>query len=150
MKPQDRAEKYEWLSAVTSEDGSGCRDWPWAVSAKGYGRIYWSGGAKLVGHVVLELTGRPRPSRAHHQLHSCDRPSCAAPWHLRWGTNAENRQESIERGRHRTKLTAEQVLEIYTAWGKQRDIAARYGVSQRAVWGIKNGHTWTRVTGAAA
>lgn len=145
----DRQRRVDWLLGVVAEqDGEGCRDWPWGRNPKGYGRISWNGRPRHVGHIVLELSGRSRPTSSHHQLHSCDRPQCAAPWHLRWGTNAENRQESISRGRFFTKLTDAEVLEIYHTTGEyQRDIAARYGVTQRVVWQIKNGKTWARVTG---
>ena len=144
----DSGRRIQWLNDVASSTGEGCRDWPWYCSPKGYGRVRWDGKTQSVGHVVLMLSGRPRPSAAHHQLHSCDRPSCAAPWHLRWGTNAENRDESIARGRHFTKLTEADVLTIYRSEGvKQRDLAATYGVTQRVIWQIKHGHTWTRVTG---
>jgi hypothetical protein len=67
---------------------------------------------------------------------------------LRWGTNQENRAESIARGRHFTKLSESDVLAIYRSQGvKQRDLGAQYGVTQRVIWQIKNGKTWTRVTG---
>lgn len=143
----DRQRRVAWVLAVTAEEGDGCREWPWSRSPKGYGDFYWDGRVQRVGHIVLELSGHPRPAGAH-QLHSCDNPACAAPWHLRWGTNAENRQESIARGRHFTKLTPDQVLDIYHRRGDtQRSLAAEYGVTQRVVWQIKHGHTWAHVTG---
>lgn len=144
----DRAAKVEWIRKVSAEVGSGCRDWPWQLSYKGYGQVRWDSKNKRVGHIILELSGRTRPSDAHHQLHSCDRPSCAAPWHLRWGTNAENRAESIARARHFTKLTPAEVIAIYRSVGiGQRDLASQYGVTQRVIWQIKNGITWSRITG---
>ena len=143
-----RAEKLAWLEAVAGESGDGgCRDWPWTRSAKGYGQVLWLGRYRRVGHVVMELSGRPRPSDQHHQLHSCDRPICAAPWHLRWGTNAENRRESVERGRHATKLTTEQVCAIFLSGDEpQRVTAARFGITQRVVGRIKARKSWRHVT----
>lgn len=146
----DRQRRVDWLMSVVAEaeTGDGCREWPWGKSAKGYANIAWKGRTRRAGHVVLELLGRSRPSSAHHQLHSCDNPPCVAPWHLHWGTNAENRAESLARGGHFTKLSEADVLAIYQSEGvKQRDLAAHYGVTQRVIWQIKSGQTWTRVTG---
>lgn len=143
---KDRAEKLAWIEALIAEGGEGCRDWPWALSPKGYARLRWDGEARRAGHVILELAGRPRPSLEHHQLHSCDRPSCVAPWHIRWGTNLENRRESVERGRHAHRLTEEQVRQIRAAVGvRQRDLADEFGVTQRVIWGIRNNKTWRHV-----
>jgi hypothetical protein len=147
---EDRAVRVAWVLNVADEGGAGCREWPWSKSPKGYGALYWGGRVRRVGHIVLTLTGRPRPSADHQQLHSCDNPACAAPWHLRWGTNLENRRESVERGRHFTKLTESQVRNIYASSDTQRSLAAQHGVTQRVIWQIKRGKTWTRVTGHAA
>ena len=146
MKPE-RAAKLAWLDDLLAEqDGTGCRIWPWWVSAKGYAQLRWGDTNRRVGHIVLERSGRPRPSASHHQLHSCDRPSCVAPWHLRWGTNLENRREAVARGRHAHKLTDEQVRAIRNAKGAtQRSLAEQYGVTQRVVWGIRSSKTWRHV-----
>lgn len=146
-RKSDRLFREQWLIELIAEtDGQGCRDWPWSRNAKGYGRFRWDGRVRYVGHLVLELSDNPRPKGAH-QLHSCDRPQCVAPWHLRWGTNTENRRESIDRGRFFTKLSPEQVLDIYRRRDTQRSLAAEFGVTQRVIWQIKHGHTWSRVTG---
>ena len=144
----DRARRVAWLTDVArQQSGTGCREWPWARMPKGYGQVRWQGRRRYVGHLILELSGRPRPSPEHHQMHSCDNPACAAPWHLRWGTNLENRRESIARGRHFTKLAPAQVLDIYSRRDTQRSLAGEFGVTQRVIWQIKHGHTWSRITG---
>lgn len=94
-----RQEKVAWIENVAAENGTGCRDWPWALNSKGYAIVTWDRRQQRAGHVVLELTGQPRPSAKSMQLHSCDRPSCVAPWHLRWGTAAENVADCIARDR---------------------------------------------------
>jgi hypothetical protein len=96
---RERQAKVSWLERVAAEDGDGCRDWPWGVNNKGYAMVRWDGRQQKAGHVVLELSGRPRPDAASMQLHSCDRPACVAPWHLRWGTAAENVADCIARDR---------------------------------------------------
>jgi hypothetical protein len=97
---RERQEKLAWLEAVAAEeDGAGCRDWPWALNNKGYAQIRWDGKQQKAGHVILEMTGRKRPAPTMMQLHSCDRPICVAPWHLRWGTAKENVADSLARDR---------------------------------------------------
>jgi len=146
------SEAMDWVLAVIAEgDGQGCRDWPGWRNAKGYGQMGHEGRVRQVGHVVMELSGRPRPAGLS-QLHSCDRPSCAAPWHLRWGTNAENRAESVLKGRtskgeHRpqAKLTESAVREIRTSSATLATLAEKFGVGVPTVQKARLGHTWRHV-----
>ena len=118
----------------------------------------YEGRTQQVGHVVLGLSGRPRPQGAH-QLHSCDRPVCAAPWHLRWGTNAENRADMVRKGRaskgeHRplAKLTEAAVREIRTSSATLAELADKFGVGLPTVQKARVGDTWkhVRVAGQVA
>lgn len=146
------SEALDWVLAVVAEqDGSGCRDWPGSCTPKGYGQMGYEGRTRQVGHVVLELSGRPRPPGAH-QLHSCDRPNCAAPWHLRWGTNEENHEESVLRGRtskgeHRpqAKLTEAAVQEIRSSPATLAVLAEKFGVGVPTVQKARVGDTWKHV-----
>lgn len=79
-------------------DASGGVDacWPWlgARTAGGYGRH----GRAAAHRVAWEIVNGPIPAD-HSVLHSCDRPECVNPGHLRVGTPADNVAEMIERGR---------------------------------------------------
>lgn len=86
--------------------------------------------------------------------HTCDTPACVNPDHLVLGDQKQNMQDMKERGRSakgeghsQAKLTAEQVLAIYSDPRKHMDIAEQYGISVPTVSDIKRGHTWTHVTG---
>jgi hypothetical protein len=146
------SEALAWVLAVVAEvDGSGCRDWPGSRNPKGYGQMGYEGRTQQVGHVVLRLSGRPRPPAAH-QLHACDRPVCAAPWHLRWGTNLENRLESATKGRtsrgeHRptAKLTEAAVREIRMSGATLAELAIRFGVGITTIQKARVGDTWKHV-----
>lgn len=146
------SEALDWVLAVVAEtDGTGCRDWPGYRNPKGYGQMGHEGRSRQVGHVVLELSGRPRPLGAH-QLHSCDRPICAAPWHLRWGTNAENRAESVLKGRTargernpNAKLTEEAVREIRASGATLSVLSEKFGVGVPTVQKARVGETWRHV-----
>lgn len=152
------SEALDWVRALVAEvDGTSCRDWPGFVNPKGYGQMGYEGRTRQVGHVVLELSGRPRPSRHAQQLHSCDRPVCAAPWHLRWGTNEENRAESVQRDRHsrgerapNAKLTEAAVREIRASRETLTVLADRFGVGVPTVQKARLGHTWRHVMDVAS
>jgi hypothetical protein len=92
-------------------------------------------------------------------LHACDRPSCCNPAHLTLGTNQDNRDDSVTKGRHahgersgQARLTEGDVLEIratcvpgdpergYTALG------SKYGVGWGAVRSAHLGITWSHVS----
>jgi hypothetical protein len=52
----------------------------------------------LATHISLELVGRKLP-RGLHALHHCDNPPCVNPDHLFPGTDMDNYQDSIKKGR---------------------------------------------------
>jgi hypothetical protein len=122
------------------------------------------------GHAGISVHDRPvhahRLSFAIHKgpiaagvvvRHDCDNPPCWRPEHLRDGAQLDNVRDMWARGRAmkppvlaglanpNATLTDEQVAEIRALWAtgkwKQRDIAARFGVSQSTVWRLAHGVT---------
>jgi DNA-binding CsgD family transcriptional regulator len=82
---------------------------------------------------------------------------CVNTDHLFLGTRAENNTDRHSKGRTKipglrgenagsAKLTAVQANEVRVAAGKNRDIAAKYGISPKTVWAIKTGITWQQKT----
>lgn len=156
----------EWLDEVLRSDTDACLLWPFRASLpSGYGQVRRGGRTRLVTHLVLEASGRPRPhTPADHALHSCPGggdPRCCNPRHLRWGTNRENIADKITAGhQHRptgsssptSKLTDEQVREIrrrhvpgkrgYHGDSNTSALAAEYGVSPGAIRNIVRRITW--------
>jgi hypothetical protein len=85
---------------VTMTATGDCVDWPYGHHPVGYGQMHVDGRLRKVTHLVLERTGHPQPAAPDNlALHSCDRPSCVAPWHLRWGSSLDNYEDAISRGR---------------------------------------------------
>lgn len=76
--------------------------WPWDGSRcpVGYGMMQANGTKYRATRVSLVLSGKPRPSEKHFALHKCDNPPCVNPAHLWWGTNADNTNDAIAKGRH--------------------------------------------------
>lgn len=59
---------------------------------------------------------------------------------LCWGTKSENAQDSLRHGASRaSRLTNEQIREIRRMPGRQKDIAAKFGISQGNVSEFKSG-----------
>lgn len=162
----DRAERaapgepMRWLRSMLDRAASTDECMPWPFHRRGkngldYGIVRYGQQQRRVTHVVLELTGRDRPSPQHQALHSCDNPPCCHPRHLRWGTNAENVRDRDERGRTRrgteigiAKLTPESVQEMRAlstqGWSTRR-LASRFGVAHFTVRQVIHRRTWRHV-----
>lgn len=118
----------------------------------------WMGYTTPDGHGKRRRNGRNYGAHKlaycdHHQItpeylgelvvrHRCDVPSCVNPNHLEAGTHADNKQDSINRGRHAygersggAKLTAEEVASIRAAYVRGSNtsgslaLGRKYGVS---------------------
>lgn len=92
--------------------------------------------------------------------HRCDNPPCCNPAHLFLGSNRDNVDDMVKKGRAPggtskgeahggSKLSDAKVLEIRRIWGegktKQRELAALYGVDQQVIWSVVNRRTWKHV-----
>ena len=73
---------------------SGCWIWIASLNNKGYGQI----SGKYAHRVSYELVHGPIPDGAL-VLHSCDVSCCVNPNHLRLGSQKENMNDAIVRGR---------------------------------------------------
>lgn len=85
-------------------------------------------------------------------MHKCDNPPCFNPDHLDVGTQKDNTQDMIQKGRQSSevrsrKLTDEEVLSIFKGSGNHEELADKYNVSRSTVSHIKSGKTWGDVTG---
>lgn len=80
-------------------------------------------------------------------LHKCDNPGCINPEHLFLGTQKDNAQDCIAKGRwpklrRFTKITEHDVRAIRIAAGRHSDIGRRFGIHQTEVTRIKNRTRW--------
>ncbi len=110
-----------------------------------YGRLSINGKQVQTHQYSFELANGPIP----HDLfvcHACDTPRCVKPAHLWLGTVAENTADMIAKGRNRTKLSAESVIQIraIAQWGNpsREDLSVRFGVSTSAIDAILKFKTW--------
>lgn len=75
---------------------SACREWTGSLTTRGYGYLYVKG-KRWYAHrwVFLQENGYLPPVVRH----SCDNPPCTEPSHLLAGTQAQNLQDTFDRGR---------------------------------------------------
>ena len=124
---------------------SGCWEWQGA-SSHGYGVMMRDRQRLRVHRLSYELWRGSIPE-GMVMRHSCDNPCCVNPSHLEYGTQAENVQDIVNRGRHgRRKLTAKQVDAIRNSTASNRALADEYNVGIIAIRRAKNGETWKHVS----
>jgi uncharacterized protein YerC len=90
--------------------------------------------------------------------HSCNRPHCENPAHLRPGTHQDNMDDKVEaQTQHRpigevnvkAKLTEDQVRAILKDPRKVSVIAREYGVTRANIHDIRRRDTWKHIDAAA-
>jgi len=141
-----------FVEKVCPEPG-GCWIWIGSTNSKGYGRFRV--GRKIVkAHrwAFEQHHGRPPDGMV---LHTCDRPACVRPSHLKEGIHAENMADMRARGRSsrgrrngRAKLDDDTVrtLRAMVKTGKPKDqVAAHFGISRNHVDKIVRGDQWSHV-----
>jgi len=93
------AETFSWFMPGDPPE-SGCWDWSASTNSGGYGQARI--GKRIIKAHVLSYQVHHGPIvNGLYVLHSCDRPICVQPAHLRLGTAADNVHDAVIRGRHR-------------------------------------------------
>ena len=105
-----RTSEEIFMSHVDKIDGDGC--WIWTGSRRGvevknghYGGFWKDGKSVLAHRMSYELFVGPIPE-GMFVLHKCDVPLCVKPEHLWLGTQAQNMQDAIRKGRLDRKALA--------------------------------------------
>ena len=136
-----------------------CWMWQRVVDGGGYARMHHHGPKYKVSRLVMRLFKNEEPPEGMEVRHLCGkgRRACVNPAHLRLGTHEENMQDMIAdgtstRGKRNssTKLTEEQVLEIYTrSWAGEPlvSLGKEFGVHPTTISQIKHGRNWAWLTG---
>lgn len=129
-----RSEREKFEASFVPVPESGCWLWDRAVGNHGYGVMRRSDGSTITAHrfAFEEFIG-PIPEGAN-VLHRCDTRSCCNPAHLFAGSQLDNVQDCIAKGRFvvRVKHGEAVVSEIrrrYAADRRPRKIARDMGVN---------------------
>lgn len=126
--------------------------WPWCGSfARAYG-AFWLDGKTQQAHRVAYVLSKGEIPEGMMVRHTCDNPPCVNPNHLVLGTNDQNREDMVSRGRSaygensgNAKLTDQSVSEIRSREGYrgiQKALALEYGVSQVLISMIRRNKIW--------
>ncbi len=131
--------------------------WPWTAKAKhpfGYGRMTAGRGVYLKAPQVAYALECGAIPEGHGVLHSCDNPPCCNQAHLFTGTQADNSQDMLSKGRgskpphrfgaehHATKFDEATARKIIADARSARVVAAEHGVSEMTIYRLRNGKTW--------
>lgn len=129
-----------------------CVEWTGACTPKGYGRLRIRGQQMYVHRWIWEDANGLIP-KGMVIMHICDNPPCYALDHLRLGTYAENSGDMVTKGRQargarlpHTKLTDDQVREIYASTEPGVALASKYGVDKSMITMIRKGQRRSRAT----
>lgn len=154
-----------WIEATTAQwpirfhagyekTESGCWVWTRGRHGKGYGLFHVPGKTIQKTHrVSWEMHNGEIPDGLH-VLHRCDNPPCVNPEHLFLGTNQDNVDDKVAKGRLRVqrgsssgvaRLTEDQVVAIRADGRFQREIAETYGIAQTTVSAIKRRQNWAHL-----
>lgn len=77
-----------------------CWVWTGGKTIAGYGSCYMNGEYEKAHRVSYRLNKGPIPEDMI-VMHTCDNPSCVNPVHLKIGTQKDNMQDMIKKGRRR-------------------------------------------------
>lgn len=132
--------------------------WEWTAYRKpsGYGQFTLTKGVFITAsRVSLALT---MPLMAGVvACHRCDNPPCVNPAHLFTGTQRDNTEDCISKGRgnrargedtYSSRLTEADVLAIRAEperFGMYRELGRRYGVDGNTIRAVRNGTRWTHL-----
>lgn len=152
--------KSFWLNVSKGDGPDACWVWVGRRDGRGYGGLSvhgleWKAHRFAYAHLV-----GPIPEGLHI-CHHCDNPACVRPSHLFLGTQTDNMQDAIAKGRfvmprspigvnhHNARLNDEQVRAIMrlSRTTSQRQLGRMFNVDKSTIVDILIGKTWRHVTG---
>ena len=98
--------------------------------------------------------------KGNEVLHSCDTPACVRPSHLWQGTQKDNIQDSISKGRHRyiahpgskngmATLTESEVIQIRKEWEEGLatfdELRERFNIGRSGLYFILERRSWRHI-----
>jgi hypothetical protein len=139
----------EGIMLRTAERLNGCIEWLGStVPPRGYGQMNVKGKRAYVHRRMWELVNGAIPE-GMEILHHCDNPCCVNIKHLFVGTQQDNANDMVKKGRStlgerhpNVKLTEKQVIDIKNDPRKQVEITKDYGVCFQMISLIKRGKAW--------
>lgn len=143
--------RVENTAFLTDED---CWNWIGCTNNRRYGSIGLAG--KVIGaHCYSYLIYKGSIEEGQHVLHKCDNRRCVNPSHLFLGSNYDNIQDKINKGRlpkgdthNSSVLLSSQVLQMredYKTETRLWVLAKRYNIASSTVFKIVNRQRWKHI-----
>lgn len=164
--------RMRFWSSVDKTVDTDCWIWRSDRSSFGHGRFLFLGQRTQAHRYAYELEYGTIPDGLV-LCHKCDVPECVNPSHMFVGTQKDNIQDCVRKGRWpvgqthwcsgkpelvkrgeragNSKLSETQVAEIYRlccSGSNYSDVAALFGINRATAVQIHRGKTWNHVTGA--
>jgi len=152
-----RLEELQVVLSGARKKEAACWEWIGAKDRDGYGRINVGPDKRSyqAHRLAWELTYGPIPEGVF-VCHHCDSPGCVNPNHLFLGSNSDNIQDALKKGRKwkfpdrsgenhpRAKLTWDNVQYIRENQGviTQREMAQTFGVSISTIAMVVTNRNW--------
>lgn len=149
--PEQRIAAF-WAKADQSGGADACWIWQGGTKSGGYG-IFWNGNRLEGAHQFSYRLSNGSIPEGLFVCHQCDNPACVNPKHLFLGTNQDNVDDCVAKGRHAYgekqpthKLTLGDVHEIRQLWSlgemTQLELATQFGVSRSNISFVVGRKTW--------
>lgn len=154
ISPIKRKEQNFW-GKVSVSDPDKCWNWKGAKDPAGYGNVKCGRKVTKAHRIAYALHNGEWPGD-FMVCHSCDNPSCCNPAHLWKGTNQDNQNDSVQKGRKNpaillgesnpnsklTKVQATQAITLIAQGMTNKRIAHMLGVSHAMISCIRLGKAW--------
>lgn len=146
-------EHHGWTSVSNVPELGDCWIWGGGVDSNGYGSVWHAGEGLRAHRAAYQVFVGPIPVDLM-VCHACDIRNCINPKHLWLGTNQDNMNDMLSKGRgnrrkgaqvSNSKLVESDVLDIrkrYKAKEPLKSIGGRYGVTESCVWSVGTHKSW--------
>lgn len=162
--PAPRTDWYVWDDIIEAsaprfwqkvEQTAGCWWWHGSRQRGGYGAFKLKKPLNVKAHTLSWVMKNGPIPDGLCVLHHCDNPSCINPAHLFLGTQRDNYDDAVAKGRHVSfpavrqgeanyfaKLNEAQAREILTSTKSTASLARIYKISETTIYGIRVGRRW--------
>ena len=143
MREYLRSQAIKRLLIKTEESPSGCLIWTASYRVDGRPQFWFEGQMRLASRVAFYLGYGVWPE--HNACHHCDNPACVNYKHMFDGTQKENIQDMMTKGRgggqfakgHNAKIKEEHVEYILNSPKNNTELAKELGVTQPVICMIR-------------
>ena len=160
----DNTKKRFWNKVIKVDDNE-CWSWDAYKLKDGYGRFRLDHRMMLAHRMSWIIEHGKNIPDGLQVCHACDNPSCVNPTHLFLGTQSENMNDCVDKGRlgerkgecnRNSRLTKENVVDIRKEYKKIipgglradnfiMENAKRYGVTFRTVQSVVYRQSWKHI-----